>query len=713
MKKPIRGCGILPIIALAVPFAGGPSRADSSTRDPLLMAGMPSQSILETITVLAERIIGPSVASGANTQYTVTAQTIADLPAGTNTALTDVLAQMPGVAIDQNQQIHIRNTEGPQFQYQINGVLVPLDVNTNPPFLSVINPLFIKQLDLQVGVLPARYSYATGGVVDIRTKDGCETQGRDVTLFVGQRDTVQPSAEVSGCNGRLGYYVSALYGQSSTAFSSATPGPTPLHDSTRSGQAFGFFSYALDSTTRLSLVLATAGSNNQLPNVPGLAPEYALAGAGNLPSAAINSRLNFRDALAMFALSGKPADGWSYTLAYSAHTISEDFRPDDAGELIYQGVASTASHTDVDNTVEGDLAFQSGAHSVGTGFYVGEYRVAADDASLVFPVEPITQLTGETPVSISNNAHATNVVSGVYVNDLWTINDRLRVNIGLRRDALTGFTRNHQIDPTMNVAYGVTGDTTVHAGFARYMQVPSFQGISPTAVAAFVNTTAAGPTGIATPLTEDDYEWDVGAIHHFSQRLTLSVDNYYETTRHYLDTGQFGVVPIFAPFNYGHGYIWGSELALNYKGSALSAYANLTVGTNMAKGVATGQFNFPAVELAYIDNHYIVLDHQPHVGSSAGLMYDHRTYSVSVDAIYSSGLRAGFADEEKLPHVIQFNIGAQRKFPIPGVGELVNRVTVLNVFDRVNLIRPAEGIGIFQSAYGPRLTFYDSLTLRF
>ena len=184
LKKFIRRCGILPLIALAVPFAGGPSRADTSTEDPLLMAGIPSQSMLDTITVLAERISGPSLAPGANTEYTATAQTIADLPAGTNTALTGVLAQMPGVAIDQNQQIHIRNTEGPQFQYQINGVLVPLDINTNPPFLSMINPLFVKQLDLQVGVLPARYSYAAGGVVDIQTKDGCETQGRDLGLFV-------------------------------------------------------------------------------------------------------------------------------------------------------------------------------------------------------------------------------------------------------------------------------------------------------------------------------------------------------------------------------------------------------------------------------------------------------------------------------------------------------------------------------------------------
>ena len=29
-------------------------------------------------------------------------------------------------------------------------------------------------------------------------------------------------------------------------------------------------------------------------------------------------------------------------------------------------------------------------------------------------------------------------------------------------------------------------------------------------------------------------------------------------------TGQFGAVPIFAPFNYGRGHAWGSELAVRY-----------------------------------------------------------------------------------------------------------------------------------------------------
>ncbi len=44
---------------------------------------------------------------------------------------------------------------------------------------------------------------------------------------------------------------------------------------------------------------------------------------------------------------------------------------------------------------------------------------------------------------------------------------------------------------------------------------------------------------------------------------------------------------------------------------------------------------------------------------------------------------------------------------------LTNRLAVLNAIGRVNLIRPAAGSDILQPAYGPRRTFYDTLTLHF
>jgi hypothetical protein len=656
---------------------------------------------------------GPGLsASGAN-DYSATAADIANLPAGDSSALTDVLLQMPGVALDQNQQIHIRDTEGPQFQYQINRALVPLDINTNPPFLSMINPMFVKRIDLIDGVLPARFGDATGGVVDIQTKDGCEQPGGSVSVLFGQRGTLQPSAQYAGCAGRFSYYLSGLYDEGETAFSSATPGPNPIHDYTRQGQFFGQFSYALDEKTRLSLTLSAAASDNQLPNVPNLTPQFTLAGVNAFNSAAINSYLNFRDYLAILSLSGSPAPGVTYQLDYAAHSISQKFLPDNAGELIFQGVASTASHMDIDNTLQGDLNFATGRHTLGAGFYLGEYHVEVADSSLVFPVDADGNQSSSIPMQVSNGARATNVVTGLYVDDLWRVTDRLAANVGVRFDGLTGFTNHHQFDPTVNLTYDLGGGATLHGGFARYMQVPSFQGISPGAPAAFAGTTAAGPPGITNPLTEDDYEWDVGLVQRLGPHLTVSVDNFYERTDHYLDTGQFGVVPIFAPFNYDRGYIWGSEVAVKYRAGGLSTYANLTLGRNMQEGVATGQFNFDPAELAYIDTHYIVLDHQPLAGVSAGAAYAWELWSLSVDGLFSSGLRAGFADLEQLPHVFQVNAAVQRAFRIPGVGKLTNRLAILNLTDRVNLIRPAEGIGIFQAAYGPRFTVLDSVTLAF
>jgi hypothetical protein len=127
--------------------------------------------------------------------------------------------------------------------------------------------------------------------------------------------------------------------------------------------------------------------------------------------------------------------------------------------------------------------------------------------------------------------------------------------------------------------------------------------------------------------------------------------------------------------------------------------------------VATGQFNFDPDELGYINRHYIVLDHQPLYGASGGASYRWGPYAFSFDTLYSSGLRGGFADLWSLPHVIQVNLSGQRTFHVPYIGEVTDRITLLNIFDRTNLIRPAEGIGIFQAAYGPRITVYDTLTI--
>jgi len=52
-------------------------------------------------------------------------------------------------------------------------------------------------------------------------------------------------------------------------------------------------------------------------------------------------------------------------------------------------------------------------------------------------------------------------------------------------------------------------------------------------------------------------------------------------------------------------------------------------------------------------------------------------------------------------------------FQVPGPGQLSDRISILNLLDRTNLIRPSEGLGIFQSAYGPRFTILNTISLQF
>jgi hypothetical protein len=106
-----------------------------------------------------------------------------------------------------------------------------------------------------------------------------------------------------------------------------------------------------------------------------------------------------------------------------------------------------------------------------------------------------------------------------------------------------------------------------------------------------------------------------------------------------------------------------------------------------------------------------VLDHTPLVGVSGGVAYRWRDYQFTFDGLFSSGLRGSFANQTQLPKVWQFNMSAARDFLIPGLGKFTNRIVLLNIFDRTNLIRPANGIGVFQAAYGPRITVYDALNI--
>ena len=300
---------------------------------------MASQEAL-SLAVTAKRLDvarnGLSPETGSSV-YRFSEKAIKELPQGTNTQMTGVLLQAPGVAQDSFGQLHIRG-EHAEIQYRINGIELPEGISSG--FSQSLSPRFAKSISLLEGALPAQYGYHTAGVVQIQTKDGESLSGGNIEMYGGQRYTLQPSFELGGTKGNLNYYTTGFYRQTSRGLEPPTPGPQAKHDFATIGNNFSYLSYFLSPTTRLSLIGGFNLSNFQIPSNPGQAPGFTLAGVKPFPSVNLREtqlEQNYYGVVALQGLLGKDID---YQIAGFSRYSTLSFHPDQNGDLIYNGIAS-------------------------------------------------------------------------------------------------------------------------------------------------------------------------------------------------------------------------------------------------------------------------------------------------------------------------------------------------------------------------------------
>jgi hypothetical protein len=120
-----------------------------------------------------------------------------------------------------------------------------------------------------------------------------------------------------------------------------------------------------------------------------------------------------------------------------------------------------------------------------------------------------------------------------------------------------------------------------------------------------------------------------------------------------------------------------------------------------------------STNISYIANHYIYTDHAQTITGSAGASYKWDRTRLSIDLIYGSGLRSGFANTEHVPAYSQVNLGVTHELPMPGMKPLTLRFDIINVFDHVYELRDGSGIGVFAPQFGPRRGFYGGVSQRF
>jgi outer membrane receptor protein involved in Fe transport len=267
-----------------------------------------------------------------------------------------------------------------------------------------------------------------------------------------------------------------------------------------------------------------------------------------------------------------------------------------------------------------------------------------------------------------------------------------------------------QFSPRLGVVYELPTHTTLHAGYARYFTPPPNELVSAVDVQKFDGTTGARPsTGNFAVKPERAHYFDLGLAQTLEAGFTFGIDSYFKYADHVLDEGQFGSALVFSPFNYKRGRSYGTEVTGSYRRGELSAYLSFAYSVAEGTKVETGQFFFDPDELAYINNHFIHLDHDQTFSSSGGASYTWHGFGVTFDYLFGSGLRNGFANTDHLPSYVQVNAGLSKRFPVPALGWIEARVNVVNLLDRMYQIRDGTGIGVQAAQYGPRRAVFAGI----
>src|SRR5208337_2421222 len=321
--------------------------------------------------------------STGGSKYTFTQQAIEELPQGNSTPLNQVILQAPGVAQDSYGQLHVRGDHA-NLQYRVNGVQLPEGITG---FGQVLSPRFAQSISLLTGALPAEYGLRTAGVIDIKTKDGLLDPVADVDFYGGQRGTTEPSFEYGGSKGNFSYFMTGQYLGTDRGVEPPTSGPTAIHDTSNQGAGFGYFSYFLNSTTRLSLITGTAINHFQIPANPNQPQIFELAGVPVYPSAKVRENQSEQNYFGVLALQGVIGENIDYQIAPFSRYSAVTFNPDHVGDLIYDGAAARVFRSDWGNGFQLDTAYHGIAnHTFRLGGYFDAERAEIDNHESTFKI---------------------------------------------------------------------------------------------------------------------------------------------------------------------------------------------------------------------------------------------------------------------------------------------------------------------------------------
>ncbi len=703
--------------ALACAMFARVPRASAQVAD---SSSNPMQTVVVTAQHLNEERSHIQTQLGAST-YTIDSAAIEAAPGGDNVLMNQVMLQVPDAAQDSFGQLHIRGDHN-GLQFRLNGIILPDGISV---FGQTLPPRLIQSMQMIMGSLPAQYGLRSAGIIDLTTKSGSLDAGGSITLYGGSHGELEPSFDYGASSGPYTYFVTGDFLRSDLGIESPDGSSDPLHDHTRQHHGFAYVEDVLDPNDRLSAIIGLSDADFQIPDLHGEEPPLGLtvAGQSRYPSEDLNE--NQREVTQFAILSLQHSSGpLTLQTSFIARNSTLGFIPDPLGDLLYDGISQQAYKQDVAYGLQSDGAYQvNESHTLRAGVYFQYDRLHSDTDSQVLATDPLTGLpAADVPRSIVQDSNNGQVIESGYVQDEWHIIPVLTLNYGLRFDHYNAFSSGSQLSPRVNFVWQPWLATTVHAGYSRYFSPPPFELVGSESLAQFANTTAAPGVLRDDPVkAERSNYYDFGIEQTLAKDFTVGVDSYFKQATDLVDEGQFGAPIILTPFNYAHGQVYGVELTGSYHLGGFTAYANLASQRAIGKDIVSSQFNFDAVELSYIADHYIHLDHEQQVTASAGLSFVRLGTRFSADMLLGSGLRSDLTlpdgesipNGDRLPYYTQVNLGVEHDFDRQGLAGVTARVDVINLLDKEYEIRDGTGVGVGAPQYGPRRGLFFGLTKSF
>ena len=646
--------------------------------------------------------------------YTIGPDQIADTPQGENAPFQQILLRAPGVVQDSYGQEHVRGDHG-NLTYRVNGVLLPEGLNG---FGQELDSHVIQSVTLIDGSLPAQFGFRTAGIFDVTTKAGDTLRGSELSLEGGTFHTVSPSFSTGGVAGKWDYFVSGTYLENSIGIEAPTSAERPIHDDTEQTHAFGYFSYRIDDTSRLSILANASNQDFEIPNTPGLPQAFTLANVPSADSARVNENQNEQQYYTVVSYQ-KTVDQYSTQLSLFSRYGQIQFTPDTNRDLIFQGVAGDVFNSFFSNGVQLDNSYVlNDSHTIRSGLIASYEAERLNTRTDVFDVDGSGAQTSDIPIGIDDDSKNHGTSAGVYAQDEWKLTSQLTLNYGARFDDFdSNFNQASQLSPRVNMVYKIDALTTAHVGYARYFVPPPLQYVSPGTLAKFDGTTnAAAITQDDAPRVERSNFFDLGVSRQITEPWQVTVDGFYKRAHDLVDLGQFGDAVILSPYNYREAHVYGIDTSTTYKVDNLSIFGNFSWVETAAKDINSQQFQFDPDEFAFISDHDIHLDHESEFEASAGASYQFTHNDMAyVDVLFGSGLRTGFANTGTEPEHYPVNVGYQHVFYPSGTDKnaVAVRFDVLNVFDENYQLRNGSGLGVEAPQYGQKRTFLVGMTYSF